>query len=77
MPLFTELKNTNYGYETITKKKIKRTIESYIPKNDDYLKGLLSTVKRFNENLGKEFGLDNCAKITFRKSLPVKSKSIT
>ena len=44
-------------------------------KNDDL--GLLSTVKRFSDDVGMQFGLDNSAKVTFRKGLQVKSKKNT
>ena len=35
--------------------------------NDDKLKGVLSTIKSFSDNTGMEFGLDKCAKATFKR----------
>ena len=37
------------------------------PKNNKKLEGLLSTVKQFSDDIGKEFGLDKSAKATFIK----------
>ena len=34
-------------------------------KNDKELEGLLSTVKQFSDDIGLEFGLNKCAKVTF------------
>ena len=34
-------------------------------KNYDDLEGLLSTLKRFSEGIGIQFGLEKCAKIIF------------
>ena len=45
-------------------------------KNND-LEFLQSTVKIFSIDIGIQFDLDKCAKVTFRKGLVVKSKSIT
>ena len=46
-------------------------------KNDEDLEGLLSTVKRFRDNIGMQFGQDKCAKFIYKKGSLVKSKSIT
>ena len=44
-------------------------------KNDDDLESLQSTVKRFSDDIGIQFGQNKCAKVTFRKGLLVKSKN--
>ena len=36
-------------------------------KNDKELDRLLCTVKKFSDKIGREFGLDKCAKVTFIK----------
>ena len=36
-------------------------------KNEDDLEGLLSTVKRFYDDIEMQFGLDKCVKVTLRK----------
>ena len=41
------------------------------------LESLLSTVKRFSDDTGMQFGLDKCAKIAFKKGSLVKSKDNT
>ena len=35
--------------------------------NDFELEGLLKTVKTFSDDIGMEFGLDKCAKETFKR----------
>ena len=35
-------------------------------KNDKELEGLLSRVKQFSDDIGMKFGLDKCAKTTFK-----------
>ena len=46
-------------------------------KNDDNLEGLLSTLKRFSDNIRKQSGREKCAKVTFKKGSLVKSKNIS
>ena len=43
-------------------------LKSY-PNNDENLEGLLNIVKGFSDNIGIQFGLDKCTKVTFRKGL--------
>ena len=43
---------------------------------DDDLEGLVSTVKRFTDDIGIEFGLDKCAKVTFTKGSLIKNKTL-
>ena len=45
-------------------------------KNDHELEGLLQTAKKFNDDIGMEFGLEKCAKATFLKGRLEKSTSI-
>ena len=46
-------------------------------RNDNELTGLLDTVKKFNDDIGMQFGLDKCAKVTFIKGRNVKAENIT
>ena len=46
-------------------------------KNDDDLKGLLSTVKRFSDDIEMQFGQGKYVKVTFKKDSQEKSKNIT
>ena len=36
-------------------------------KDDNDLEGLLQTVKKFSDDIGMSFGLDKCAKATFKR----------
>ena len=69
VPLSSELSDAKYGY------KIFDTIITHLfymddlklyAKNDGDLEGLLATVKRFSDDINMEFGLDKCAKATFK-----------
>ena len=44
--------------------------------NDGELEGLLKTVKAFSDDIGMEFGLDKCAKATFKRGKLVTSENI-
>ena len=44
-------------------------------KNDQDLEGLLNTVKEFSNDIGKEFGLDKCAKASFVRGKLQKTSS--
>ena len=46
-------------------------------RNDNELTGLLDTVKKFSDDIGMQFGLDKCAKVTFIKGKIVKTENIT
>ena len=48
----------------------------YAKINDD-LEGLLSTVKRFRDDIEMQFWLNKCAKVSFKKGSQVKSKNIS
>ena len=62
--LTNELNNTKYGYEIM---KFYMDDLMLHAKNDKELEGLLSTVKKFSDDIAVEFGLDKCAKATFIK----------
>ena len=70
IPLSRLLNATGYGYK-ISNKKINHLF--YIDDlklyacNDYELEGLLKTVKTFSDDIGMEFGLDKCAKATFKR----------
>ena len=46
-------------------------------RNDNELTGLLDTMKKFSADIGMQFGLDKCAKVTFMKGKIVKTENIT
>ena len=50
-------------------------LKLYAKINDD-LERQLNTVKRYCDDIGMLFGLDKCAKVTFKKDSKVKSKTI-
>ena len=70
MPLTNELNNTKYGYgiyeKTINQLLYMDDLKLHA-KNNKELEGLLSAVKQFYADIGMEFGLNRCAKATFRK----------
>ena len=70
MPLTNELNNTKYGYgiyeKTINQLLCMDDLKLHA-KNNKELEGLLSAVKQFYADIGMEFGLNRCAKATFRK----------
>ena len=70
MPLTNELNNTKYGYgiyeKTINQLLYMDDLKLHA-KNNKELEGLLSAVKQFYTDIGMEFGLNRCAKATFRK----------
>lgn len=39
----------------------------FFAKDENVLKGLANAVKCFSDNIGMDFGLDKCAKVTFKK----------
>ena len=45
-------------------------------KNDDYIEGLQSTLKIFRDDIGMEFGLEKCSKVTFKKDTPIKPEDV-
>ena len=51
-------------------------VNTITSKTDIDLKDLLSTIKRFNDNKGMQFGQEKCAKVTIKKGSLVRSKNI-
>ena len=45
-------------------------------RDDLELEGLLQTVKSFSDDIGMEFGLDKCAKATFKRGKMINSSNI-
>ncbi|KAF7224300.1 putative LOC107388682-like protein [Nothobranchius furzeri] len=69
-PLSTMLNNSEHGYE-VQGKKIKHLLymddmKTYA-KNDNQQEGLWQIVKLFSDDICMQFGLDKCAKATFKK----------
>uniref|UniRef100_A0A8C6P0Q3 Reverse transcriptase domain-containing protein n=1 Tax=Nothobranchius furzeri TaxID=105023 RepID=A0A8C6P0Q3_NOTFU len=69
-PLSTMLNNSEHGYE-VQGKKINHLfymddLKTYA-KNDNQQEGLLQIVKLFSDDICMQFGLDKCAKVTFKK----------
>lgn len=68
IPLTHELNNSSYGYK-INKKIFNHLLYledlKLFAKDDNELKGLLNIVKYFSDDIGMDFGLDKCAKVTF------------
>ena len=48
----------------------------YNKKKGEELESLLSTVKMFSDNIRMLFGLEKCAKVSFKKGLLTKYKNI-
>ena len=68
-PLSSLLNKSGYGYDT-SHGKISHLfylddLKTYA-KNDNEQTGLLKTIKSFSDDIGMEFGLDKCAKATFK-----------
>ena len=70
IPLSKELNPTGCGYN-IQKKNINHLFYmddlKLFAKDDNDLEGLLQTVKKFSDDIGMSFGLDKCAKATFKR----------
>jgi hypothetical protein len=70
VPLSTMLNNTGHGYE-IYGRKISHLFYmddlKTFAKHDNQQEGLLQTVKVFSDDICMQFGLDKCAKATFKK----------
>ena len=70
VPLSLQLNSSGYGYkigtERITHLFYMDDLKLYA-KHDSELEGLLRIVKRFSYDIGMEFGLSKCAKVTFKR----------
>ena len=79
IPLSHMLNNTGYGYDVldgnINHLFYMDDLKLY-GKDDSQIEGLLRTVKTFSDDIGMEFGLDKCAKATFKKGKLVQTSSI-
>ena len=79
IPLSQLLNDTGYGYR-IENRKINHLF--YIDdlkifvKDDTELEKLLDAVRTFSDEIGMEFGLDKCAKATFKHGKMVESTNI-
>ena len=67
-PLSIELNSSSYGYE-INNRKISHLFYmddlKLFGRNDSELEGLLKIVKGFSDDIGMEFGISKCAKVSF------------
>ena len=79
IPLSQLLNKTGYGYR-IEKREINHLFYmddlKIFAKDDTELEKLLDTVKTFSDEIGMEFGLDKCAKATFKHGKMVKSTNV-
>ena len=79
-PLSQELQETVYGYQLDKQTKINNLF--YVDDlklygtRDNQLNGLISTVKKVSDDIQMEFGLDKCAKATFKRGKKVSSEGI-
>ena len=74
-PLSPELQKTGYGYQLDKLTKINHLFYVADLKlygtSDNQLNGLISTVKKVSDDIQMEFGLDKCAKATFKRGKKV------
>ena len=79
-PLSQELQKTGYGYQLDKQTKINHLFYADDLKlygiNDNQLNGLISTVMKVSDDIQMEFGLDKCAKATFKRGKKVSAKGI-
>ena len=79
IPISNELNSTGYGYRiqnrTVSHLLYMDDLKLY-GKNDDQLQGLVQTVKNMSDDIGMEFGLDKCAKATFRRGKVTSTSNI-
>ena len=79
-PLCQELQKTGYGYQLDKQTKISHLF--YVDDlklygtSDSQLNGLISTVKKVSDDIQMEFGLDKCAKATFKRGKKVSAEDI-
>ena len=79
-PLSWELWKIRYGYQLDKQTKINHLF--YVDDlklygiNDNQLNGLISTVKKVSDDIQMEFGLDKCAKATFKRGKKVSAEGI-
>ena len=79
-PLSQELQKTGYGYQWDEQTKINHLF--YVDDlklygtSDKQLTGLINTVKNVSDDIKMEFGLDKCAKASFKRGKKVSAKEI-
>ena len=79
-PLCRELQKTGCGHQLNKQTKINHLF--YVDDlklygiNDNQLNGLINTVKKVSDDIHMEFGLDKCAKATFKRGKKVSAKGI-
>ena len=80
-PLSRELQKTRYGYQLDKQTKINHLF--YVDDlklygtNDSQLNGLINTVKKVSDDIQMEFGLDKCAKATFKRGMKPSAEWMT
>ena len=80
-PLSQELQKTGYGYQLDKQTKINHLF--YVDDlklygtNYSQLNGLINTVKKVLDDIQMEFGLDKCAKATFKRGKKTSAEGIT
>ena len=79
-PLSRELQKTGCGYQLDKQTKINHLFYMDDLKldgtSDNQLNGLISTVKKVSDDIQMEFGLDKCAKATFKRGKKVSAEGI-
>ena len=79
-PPSRELQKSGYGYQLDEKTKINHLF--YVDDlklygtNDNQLTGLVNTFKKVSDDIKMEFGLDNCAKTTFKTGKKISAEGI-
>ena len=79
-PLSQELQKTGYGYQLDEQTKINHLF--YVDDlklygtSDNQLTGLINTVKNISDDIKMEFGLDKCAKASFKRDKKVSAEGI-
>ena len=70
VPISSELKSTTYGYKiqnkTVSHLLYMDDLKLY-GENDEQLQGLVETVERISDDIGMEYELYECAKVTFER----------
>ena len=79
IPISSEINTTGYGYKiqnrTVSHLLYMDDLKLY-GKNDEQLQGLVEIVKRISDDIGMEFGLDKCAKVTFKRGKIISASNI-
>ena len=79
-PLSQELQNTGYGYQLDEQTNINHLF--YVDDlklygtSDKQLTGLINTVKNVSDDIKMEFGLDKCAKASFKRGRKVSAEGV-